>query len=285
MQFNYQSIGSGSGQRLLLNQTVDFGASDAPMTDDAMAKAPGNILHVPIVCGGVTVAYNLPGNPQLNLSGPTIANIFLGKITKWNDPEIAKENPGVKLPDMAITTVHRSDGSGDTYIFTDFLSKVDPQWEKQVGKSVSVNWPVGLGAQGNEGIAAQVHQLPGTISYITLAYAVQTHMSYAAVQNAAGNYTLPTTQTISAALATAHIPDDFRFSMVNPPGDHVYPIAGVSYVLVYQHQKDAQRGKALVNFLKWAITDGQKISPSLDYASLPPNVQKRELAELATITY
>ena len=285
VQFNYQSIGSGGGQQDLLQQTVDFGASDAPMTDETMAKAPGKILHVPIVCGGVAIAYNLPGNPQLKLDGPTLADIFLGKITKWNDPAITSQNPAVNLPDTSIIPVHRTEGSGTTYIFTDYLSSVSPEWKKNVGHSVSVKWPVGLGAKGSEGVSGQVRQLPGSICYVELAYAIQTHMSYAEVKNAAGNYTSPTLDAVSAALATARIPPDFRFSMVNPPGDNVYPIAGVSWVLVYQHQANAERGEKLVKFLEWAVTEGQNITPSLDYAPLPPNVQKEIAAELNTITY
>ena len=285
VRFNYQSIGSGGGQQNLLQQTVDFGASDAPMTDAVMAKAPGKILHVPIVCGGVAIAYNLPGDPKLKLDGSTIADIFLGKITKWNDPAIANQNPGVSLPDTNIIPVHRTEGSGTTYIFTDYLSQISPEWKDKVGHSVSVKWPAGLGAKGSEGVAGQVRQLPGAICYVELAYAIQTHMSYAQVKNAAGNYTSPTLDAVSAALATAQIPDDFRFSMVNPPGAQAYPIAGVSWVLLYQHQQNADHGKALVGFLKWALTDGQKITPSLDYAPLPDNVQKRILAELDTITY
>ncbi|MBU6409652.1 MAG: phosphate ABC transporter substrate-binding protein PstS [Verrucomicrobia bacterium] len=287
VQFNYQSIGSGGGQHLLLNQTVDFGASDGYMTKASMAGAPGKILHVPIVCGGVAIAYNLPGDPQLKLDGPTLANIFLGKISKWNDPAIAALNPGVKLPDMPIIPVHRTEGSGTTWIFTGYMSDISPEWKSQVGHSVSVNWPagVGAGAKGSEGVAGEVRQLPGAICYVELSYAIETHMAYAEMKNADGNYELPTLKTVSAALATAHIPADFRFQFPNPPGAHVYPISGVSWVLVYQHQKDAQKGKALVQFLKWAVTKGQKITPTLDYAPLPANVQKRILAELKTITY
>ncbi|MBU6410993.1 MAG: phosphate ABC transporter substrate-binding protein PstS, partial [Verrucomicrobia bacterium] len=287
VQFNYQSIGSGGGQHLLLNRTVDFGASDAYMTDQAMAGAPGKILHVPVVCGGVAIAYNLPGVPHLKLDGRTLANIFLGKITKWNDPAIAGQNPGVQLPAMPIIPVHRTEGSGTTWIFTGYLSSISPEWKSQVGHSVSVNWPsgVGLGAKGSEGVAGQVRQLPGAICYVELAYAIQTHMSYAAMKNAAGRYTLPTLEAVSAALSTAHVPPDFRFEFPNPPGPKVYPICGVSWVLVYQHPDDAKRAKGLVKFLRWAVTDGQKITPSLDYAPLPPNVQKQILAELDTITY
>jgi phosphate transport system substrate-binding protein len=285
-RFNYQSIGSGGGQHQLLNQTVDFGASDAPMTDETMAGAPGKILHLPVVAGGVAIAYNLPGKPKLKLDGTTIADIFLRKITKWNDPMITGQNPGVMLPEMNIIPVHRTEGSGTTYIFTDYLSSVSPAWAKEVGKNVSVKWPAGeLGGKGSEGVSGQVKQLPGSICYVELAYAIQNNMPYAEVKNAAGNYVSPTPDSVNSALATANIPDDFRFSMVNPPGEKAYPIAGASWILVYQIQKNADHGEKLVKFLKWAVTEGQKITPALDYAPLPENVQKRVLALIETVKY
>ena len=285
VRFNYQSIGSGAGQKQLLNQTVDFGASDAPMTDASMSNAPGKILHIPVVAGGVAIIYNLKGDPKLKLDGDVIANIYLGNITKWNDPKIRALNPGVDLPDLAMVPVHRSDGSGTTFIFTDYLSSVNPAWADTVGKSTSVRWPagIGLGAKGSEGVAGQVNQLPGAVGYAEMAYADQNKMPYADVKNAAGNFISPTPDSVSAALATAKIPDDFRFSMVNPPGDKAYPIAGASWVLVYQQQKKADHGKKLAAFLKWAVTDGQKISSTLDYAPLPDNVQSRELELIGTI--
>jgi phosphate transport system substrate-binding protein len=287
VRFNYASIGSGGGQKQLLNETVDFGASDAPMTDEAMAKAPGKILHLPVVAGGVAIIYNLHGNPKLKLDGDLIANIYLGNITKWNDAKIAALNPGVSLPNLPLIPVHRSEGSGTTFIFTDYLSVVNPAWADTVGKSVSVKWPagIGLGAKGSEGVAGQVKQIPGAIGYAELAYADQNKIPYADVKNAAGKFVSPSPESVSAALATAHIPDDFRFSMVNPPGDQAYPIAGASWVLVYQHQKKPENGKKLVAFLKWAVTDGQKISATLDYAPLPENVQERELKLIDTIKY
>jgi len=285
VRFNYQSIGSGGGQKLLLNQTVDFGASDAPMTDASMAGARGKILHLPVVAGGVAIIYHLPGDPKLRLDGDTLANIYLGNITKWNDPKIAALNPGVSLPDLPVIVVHRSDGSGTTFIFTDYLSSVNPAWADTVGKNTSVRWPagIGLGAKGSEGVAGQVKQLSGAIGYAELAYADQNKIPYADVKNAAGNFISPTPDSVSAALATATIPADFRFSMVNAPGARSYPIAGVSWVLVYQQQKNPERGAKLVAFLKWAVTDGQKISATLDYAPLPENVQQRELELLSTI--
>ena len=284
VRFNYQSIGSGAGQKLLLNNTVDFGASDAPMKDESLATAPGKILHLPIVAGGVAIIYNLPGNPKLNLDGNVIANIFLGNITTWNDPKIAALNPGVDLPASAIIPVHRADGSGTSFIFTDYLSSVNPAWSDTVGKGSSVKWPAGIGlaAKGSEGVSGQVKQLPGGIGYAELAYASQNQIPYANVKNSAGNYITPTPASVSAALATATIPDDFRFSMVNAPGNDSYPISGASWALVYQKTK-GDNGAKLVSFLKWAITKGQEISPSLDYAPLPDALQKRELTLLETI--
>ena len=285
IRFNYQSIGSGAGQKQLLNQTVDFGASDAPMTDESMSKAPGKILHVPVVAGGVAIIYNLPGSPKLKLDSDVIANIYLGNITKWNDPKIAALNSGVSLPDLAIIPVHRSEGSGTTFIFTDYLSTVNPVWKDTVGKSTAVKWPagIGLGAKGSEGVAGQVKQLPGAVGYAELAYADQNKIPYADVKNATGNFIAPTPDSVSAALATANIPADFRFSMVNAPGDKSYPIAGASWILVYEKQKNADRSTKLVGFLKWAVTEGQRISSTLDYAPLPDNVQQRELELLGTI--
>ena len=287
VHFNYQSVGSGAGQQQLLKQTVDFGASDAPMTDENLAKAPGKILHVPVVAGGVAIIYNVPGNPKLKLDGDTLANIFLGNITKWRDPKIAALNPGVDLSGSAIIPVHRSDGSGTTFIFVDYLCSINEAWNATVGKGTSVKWPagVGLGAKGSEGVAGQVKQLPGAIGYAELAYANQNKIPYADIKNVAGNFVSPTPDSVSVALATAKIPDDFRFSMVNAPGEKAYPIAGASWVLVYQQQKKAESGKKLVAFLNWAVTEGQKLSPALDYAPLPENVQQRILETIKTIKY
>ena len=280
VHFNYQSIGSGGGQQQLLKQTVDFGASDAPMSDDNLAKASGKILHIPVVAGGVAVIYNLPGSPKLKLDSDIIANIFLGNITKWNDPKIVALNPGVILSDLPVIPVHRSDGS-------DYLSSVNPVWADTVGKGTAVKWPagIGLGAKGSEGVAGQIRQLVGGVGYAELAYADKNKMAYADVKNAAGNFISPAPDSVSAAMATAKIPDDFRFSMVNAPGEKSYPIAGPSWVLVYQQQKDSENGKKLVAFLKWAVTEGQKLSPSLDYAPLPAEIQQRELDLLNTIKY
>src|SRR6476659_7897900 len=285
VRFNYQSIGSGGGQKQILAQTVDFGASDGPMSDDNLSKAPGKILHIPTVAGAVVMTYNVPGNPALKLDGETIADIFLGKIKKWNDPKIAATNPGVKLPDNEIVVVHRSDGSGTTFIFTDYLSKVSAEWKQKAGNNTSVNWPTGIGGKGNEGVSGQVKQTPGTIGYVELIYALQNKMQYAELKNAAGDFVKPTIESVTAAPATAEIPDDFRFSMTNAPGKDAYPIAGATWLLVYQQQKDPAKGKKLVEFLKWAAKDGEKMAKNLDYAPLPENVQERVLKEVNEIKY
>ncbi len=282
---NYQSIGSGAGQQQLINQTIGFGASDAPMTDAKMASAKGKILHIPVVAGAVAITYNLPGDPTLKLDAGTLAGIFLGKITKWNDGALVALNPDVKLPDQDIVVVHRSDGSGTSFIFTDYLSTVSPEWKDKVGKSVAVKWPVGLGDKGSEGVSGQVKQLPGAIGYVEQAYADQNKLPVAELKNAAGEFISPSPDAVSKAMATATIPDDFRFSMVNAPGSGAYPIAGASWVLIYQQQSNADTGKKLVAFLKWAVTDGQKLTPKLDYAPLPESVQERETKLLDTVTY
>lgn len=283
VRFNYQSIGSGGGQKQIMSQTVDFGASDGPMSDENLAKAPGKLLHIPTVAGAVVMTTNLPGNPALIFDGQTIADIYLGKITKWNDPKLAGLNPGVKLPDNDIVVVHRSDGSGTTFIFTDYLSKVSPEWKQKVGSNTSVKWPTGIGAKGNEGVAGQVKQTPGTIGYVELIYALQNKMAFADLKNAAGKVVKPSLESVTAALATAEIPDDFRFSMTNAPGPDAYPIAGATWLLVYQQQKDPAKGKKLVEFLKWAATKGEAMAKDLDYAPLPDSVQQRVLKRIDEI--
>jgi phosphate transport system substrate-binding protein len=279
VRFNYQSIGSGGGQK----QTVDFGASDGPMSDDNLSKAPGKLLHIPTVAGAVVITYNVEGSPALKFDGETIAGIFLGQIKKWNDPKIAATNPGVKLPDKDIVVVHRSDGSGTTFIFTDYLSKISPEWKSKVGTNTSVSWPTGIGGKGNEGVSGQVKQTPGALGYVELIYAIQNKMAYAEIKNAAGEFIKPTIDSVTAALATANIPDDFRFSMTNAPGKDAYPIAGATWLLVYQQQKDAAKGKKLVEFLKWALTKGEAIAKDLDYAPLPESVQQRVLKRVDEI--
>jgi phosphate transport system substrate-binding protein len=283
VRFNYQSIGSGGGQKQILAQTVDFGASDGPMSDDNLSKAPGKILHIPTVAGAVVMTYNLPGNPALKLDGETIADIFLGKIKKWNDPKIAASNPGAKLPDNEIVVVHRSDGSGTTFIFTDYLSKVSAEWKQKAGNNTSVNWPAGIGGKGNEGVSGQVKQTPGAIGYVELIYAIQNKMPYAEVKNAAGQFVKASIESVTAALGTANIPDDFRFSMTNAPGESAYPIAGATWLLVYEQQKDPAKGKKLIEFLKWAVTKGEGMAKDLNYAPLPNEVQQRVLKRIDEI--
>src|SRR5438132_5752502 len=285
VRFNYQSIGSGGGQKQILAQTVDFGASDGPMSDDNLAKAPGKIFHIPTVAGADVVAYNLAGNPALKLDADAIAGVFLGQIKKWNDPKIAGQDPGVKFPDQEIVVVHRSDGSGTTYIWTDYLSKVSPEWKEKVGTNTSVNWPTGLGGKGNEGVAGQVKQTPGALGYVELIYAIQNKMPYAEVKNSAGKFVKPTLESITAAISTAQIPDDFRFSMTNAPGKDSYPVAGATWLLVYEQQKDPMKGKKLVEFLKWAMKDGEKMARDLQYAPLPEKVQARVLKRDEEIKY
>ncbi len=285
VRFNYQSIGSGGGQKQILAQTVDFGASDGPMSDDNLAKAPGKILHIPTVAGAVVITFNLPGQPRLKLDGPAIADIFLGKITKWNDKRLASLNPGVTLPDMDLVVVHRSDGSGTSYIFTDYLSTVSKEWETSVGRNTSVKWPAGLGAKGNEGVAGQVKQMPGTIGYVELAYAHQNKLAFADLKNAAGNFVAASMESVTEALAGAKVPEDFRFSMVNAPGEKAYPIAGATWLLVYEQQKDPAKGQKVVEFLKWSMTSGEQLAASLDYAPLPTSMQARVLERIKTIKY
>jgi phosphate transport system substrate-binding protein len=285
VRFNYQSIGSGGGQKQILAQTVDFGASDGPMSDDNLAKAPGKLFHIPTVAGADVVAYNLPDNPMLKLDGDGIAGIFLGRIKKWNDPKITGLNPGIKLPDQEIVVVHRSDGSGTTYIWTDYLSKISPEWKGKVGTNTSVSWPTGIGGKGNEGVAGQVRQTPGAIGYVELIYAIQNKMPYADVKNSEGEFVKPTLESITAALANANIPDDFRFSITNASGKNAYPICGATWLLIYEQQKDAAKGKKLVEFLNWAMKDGEKMAQSLEYAPLPETVQERVLKRIAEIKY
>src|SRR5213596_3394996 len=283
VRFNYQSIGSGGGQKQILAQTVDFGASDGPMSDDNLAKAPGKILHIPTVAGAVVMVSNLPGNPSLKLDGDTIAGIYLGEIKKWNDPTLAALNPGVKLPDQDIVVVHRSDGSGTTFIFTDYLSKISPEWKQKAGNNTSVNWPVGIGGKGNEGVSGQVKQTHGAVGYVELIYAVQNKLPYSDVKNSTGEFVKPTLESVTAALAMADIPEDFRFSMTNAPGESAYPIAGATWLLVYEQQKDPAKGKKLIEFLKWAVTKGEGMAKDLNYAPLPNEVQQRVLQRIDEI--
>lgn len=285
VRFNYQANGSGFGQSSLLNQTIDFGASDFTLDDANLGQSKsGPILQLPIVAGAVVISYNLPENPKLHLDGETIAEIFLGKIEKWNDAKIKALNPDLKLPDADIVTVHRSDKSGTSYIFSDYLSAVNKDWQSKVGRDGAPKWPGhGIGGKGNLGVSGQIKQLPGSIGYIELAFAVQNKLPYAAIKNQAGKFVEASPASVSAALKGVQIPDDFRFSVVNATGDEAYPISGISWVLVYQNQKDPEKGKALAAFLKWAVTEGQKVSLELDYAPLPEALQERVVAKIASI--
>ena len=288
IKINYQSIGSGGGIRQLSEQTVDFGASDSPMSDQELANAKGGpVLHFPTVMGAVVVTYNVPNvNKPLNLSGDVIADIFSGKITKWNDARIASQNRGVALPNSDILVVHRSDGSGTTYIFSDYLNSVSPSWASSLGKGKEIKWPVGLGGKGNEGVAGQVKQTPGSIGYVELAYAKQNKLPYANVKNAAGVYVTPTIGSVTAAAAGMKLPKntDYRVSIVNAPGKESYPISSMTWILAYQNQPDKVKGDKLVNFLRWAYKNGEKSAASLDYAPLPPAMVAQLQNKLKTIT-
>ncbi len=289
VRINYQSIGSGGGIRQLTERTVDFGASDAPMSDEEMAKLPAPVLHFPTVLGAVVLTYNLPGvTAPLKLTGPVVADIFLGKITRWNDTRIASLNRGMKLPSSDILVIHRSDGSGTTYIFSDYLAAVSPEWARGPGKGKELKWPTGLGAKGNEGVAGQVKQLPGAIGYVELAYAKQNHLPVAELKNAAGRFVAPTLASITAAAAgvAAKLPEntDYRISIVNAPGADAYPIASFTYLLVYRHQPDPVKGKKLVDFLRWYLREGEQSAAALDYAPLPPEIVARLERRLNTIT-
>jgi phosphate transport system substrate-binding protein len=275
IEINYQSIGSGGGIRQVTNQTVFFGATDGPMTNEQLLAAPGKILHFPAVLGGDVPVYNIPGvDVELKFTGPVLADIFLGKIAKWNDAAITKLNPGVKLPGTDITVCHRSDGSGTTYIWVDYLSKVSPEWKKKVGVATSVNWPAGIGGKGNEGVAGLVKQTPGAIGYVELIYALQNKIDYGSVQNMAGEFVKATTESVSAAAAAAakQMPPDFRVSITNAPGNGVYPVSSFTWLLFYENPKDKQRAKIMVDFMNWALADGQKFAPELGYAPLPKEV-------------
>ena len=287
VKINYQSIGSGGGIRQLSEQTVDFGASDGPMSDQELANAKGGpVLHFPTVMGAVVITYNVPGlNRPLNLSGDVIADIFSGKITKWNDARIVAQNRAVTLPNSDILVVHRSDGSGTTYIFSDYLNSVSPSWASSLGKGKEIKWPVGLGGKGNEGVAGQVKQMAGSVGYVELAYAKENKLAYANVRNAAGAFVTPSIASVTAAAASMKLPKntDYRVSIVNAPGKASYPISSMTWILVYQNQPDAVKGAKLVNFLRWAYKDGEKAASSLDYAPLPAPIVAQLQNRLKTI--
>jgi phosphate transport system substrate-binding protein len=286
VEINYQSIGSGGGIRQLSAQTVFFGATDGPMTNDQIYAAGFPVLHLPTVLGGVVPIYNVPEvSAELRFPGKVLADIFLGKITRWSDPAIKNVNPGLNLPNAEITVVHRSDGSGTSYIWCDYLSKVSPDYKKTVGVATSVNWPVGVGAKGNEGVAGLVKQTPGSIGYVELIYAVQNKISYGSVQNAAGEFVRATTETVSNAAASAvqNMPKDFRVSITNAPGHDVYPISSFTWLLLNQSARDRERSRVMVEFAKWALTDGQKFAPELGYAPLPKEVVALEMQALSRL--
>lgn len=288
LKFDYQSIGSGGGIKQISERTVDFGGSDAPMKDDDLKAAKGEILHIPTVLGADVITYNLPGvGADLKLTPEAIAGIFLGNIKRWNDPQIASTNTGVNLPASEIVVVHRSDGSGTTFVFTDYLSKVSAEWKEKVGVGGSVNWPAGLGAKGNEGVTGQVKQTPNSIGYVELIYAEQNKLPYAAVKNSAGEFVRPALDSITAAAAgvAAQMPDDLRVSITNASSAGAYPIASFTYLLVYKEQQDQGKGKALVDFLWWAIHDGEQMAKDLLYAPLPSEVVKRAEGKINSITY
>jgi phosphate transport system substrate-binding protein len=285
IKINYQSIGSGGGVRQIIEQTVDFGASDSPMSDEEMSRAKGGaILHIPTVLGADVITYNVPGVAQgLKLTGQVVADIFLGKITKWNDARIATLNAGVTLPGSDILVVHRSDGSGTTYIFTDYLSAVSPEWSRVVGRGKEVKWPTGIGARGNEGVAGQVKQTPGAIGYVELAYAKQNNLAYASIQNAAGSFVAPSIETISAAASAVPATSDYRVSVVNAPGANAYPISSFTWLLVYRNPGDTAKARILTDFLRYALTEGTAAARALDYAPLPESMSRQLLARIDSV--
>jgi phosphate transport system substrate-binding protein len=286
VEINYQSIGSGGGIRQLSAGTVFFGASDGPMTNDQITAAGFRIVHLPTVLGGVVPVYNVPEiSAELKFTGPVLADIFLGKITKWNDAAIRATNPGVNLPNADITVVHRSDGSGTSYIWCDYLSKVSADYKKTVGVATSVNWPAGVGAKGNEGVAGLVKQTPGSIGYVELIYALQNKISYAAVQNLAGEWVRASTETVSnaASAAAKAMPKDFRVSITNAPGHNVYPISSFTWLLLQESSSDVARSRTMADFMRWALTDGQQYAPQLGYAPLPKEVVALEMEALKKV--
>jgi phosphate transport system substrate-binding protein len=285
VQINYQSIGSGGGIRQVLNGTVDFGASDGPMTDEQLKQSKTKILHIPTVMGAVVPAYNVPGvTGEIKFTPEALAGIFLGKIQKWNDAAIAGANPGVKFPDQPIIVIYRSDGSGTTFIFTDYLSKISQDWAGSVGKGTSVKWQIGMGGKGNEGVAGQVRQLQGSIGYVELIYAVENKITYGSVKNAAGNFIKASLDGVTEAAASAPaMPADFRVSITNAPGKNAYPISSFTWLLIPEQSKDAKNGKILSDFLNWMVTDGQKMTSQLSYAPLPASVSEKVKAAIKQV--
>ena len=286
VHINYQSIGSGGGIRQVTEGTVDFGASDGPMSDQQLSQAKVKVMHIPTVLGAVVPVYNIPGvSKELNFSGDVIADIYLGKITKWNDPRIAKDNPGVNLPTNAILPVYRSDGSGTTYIFSDYLSKVSSGWQSGPGKGTAINWPVGIGQKGNEGVAGMVRNSPFSFGYVELIYAVQNKMSYGMVKNASGKFVKASTEGVTAAAAAAAktMPADYRVSITNAPGADSYPISSFTWLLIPTHSTDPAKAKALADFVGWMLDHGESEAAALTYAPLPKPVQDMVRKSIANI--
>jgi phosphate transport system substrate-binding protein len=285
VQINYQSLGSGAGIRQVLSGTVDFGASDSPMSDEQLAQSKTKILHIPTVLGAVVPAYNVPGiSGEIKFTPEALAGIFLGKIQNWNDPAITKANPGVNFPNQQIIVIYRAEGSGTTFIFTDYLSKVNPDWNSTVGKGASVKWPLGMAGKGNEGVAGQIRQLQGSIGYVELIYAVENKITYGSVKNAAGNFVKASLDGVTEAAASVKtMPADFRVSITNAPGKTAYPISSFTWLLIPVQAKDPKKGKIMADFLEWMVTDGQKMTSQLSYAPLPASVVEKVKATIKQI--
>lgn len=285
VQINYQSIGSGGGIRQVLNGTVDFGASDGPMSDEQLAQAKTKILHIPTVLGAVVPAYNVPGiSGEIKFTPEALAGIFLGKVQKWNDAAITQANPGINFPDKPIIVIYRSDGSGTTFIFTDYLSKISKDWSNTVGKGTSVKWQIGMGGKGNEGVAGQIRQLQGSIGYVELVYAVENKITYGSIKNAAGNFVKASLDAVTEAAASSpKMPADFRVSITNAPGKTAYPISSFTWLLIPVQAKDPKKGKIIADFLDWMVSDGQKMTSQLSYAPLPQNVVEKVKAAIKQI--
>ena len=286
VRINYQPVGSGGGIQQVSKRTVFFGATDGPMTNDQLTAADGKLLHFPTVLGGVVPIYNVPGlTTDLKFTGTLLADIFLGKVTKWNDPAIAQVNAGVTLPNADIIVVHRSEGSGTTYIFADFLAKVSPEWKSKVGVNTALSWPTGVGGKGSDGVTGQVKQTPGAIGYAELTYALTNKIGYGSVENRAKKFVKASTETLTAAASAAakSMPADFRVSITNADGDTAYPISSFTWLLFYENPQDKAQAKAMVDFMKWALKDGQKFAPEMGYAPLPPEIVDLELKALAKI--
>jgi len=277
VEINYQSIGSGGGIQQVCSGVVDFGASDMPMKDDALAACKVKLVHIPTVLGADVPAFNVPGVTDLRFSPDVLADIFLGKITNWNDPRIAKDNPGAHLPSDRIVVIHRSDGSGTTFIWTDYLSKISSDWKNGPGSGTSINWPTGIGGKGNEGVAGLIRQVPGAFGYVELIYALQNHINYAAIRNSAGNWVKGSVEGVTAAAATAKIPPDYRVSITNAPGPNSYPVSSFTYLLIPAHPADMNKEKVIKDMLSWCVRSGEEQVSTLSYAPLPQSLSAKVL--------